>query len=51
MDLTTDQPEFERADLTDELYQEMIKNPDRKIPFLLNWARVSRLAPVGAASA
>lgn len=32
-----------RAPLTDEFYRRMIANPDGKIPFQVNWARVSRL--------
>lgn len=31
-----------RANLTDEIYQEMTANPDRRIPFLVNWPRVQR---------
>lgn len=37
---------WQRAILSDELYQRMIKNPDERVPFLVNWPRVSRLAPV-----
>ena len=31
-----------RANLTDELYQQMIANPDMRLPFLVYWPRVAR---------
>lgn len=31
-----------RANLTDEVYQQMTANPDRRIPFLVFWPKVSR---------
>lgn len=31
-----------RANLTDEVYQEMIANPDGRFPFLIFWPKVQR---------
>jgi hypothetical protein len=41
----TQEPEFladMRANLTDNLYEEMTSNPDGKIPFLVHWPKVQR---------
>ncbi len=40
-----DEPEFlsdMRANLTDDLFQEMTANPDMRLPFLVFWPRVER---------
>lgn len=42
----TDIPmEERRAHLTDAVFQEMIENPDNRLPFLVNWDQVF-LAPM-----
>lgn len=31
-----------RANLTDDVYQQMTANPDQRIPFLVFWPKVNR---------
>lgn len=44
MAVTIEKPEVSpddfRANLTDEIFQEMTANPDSKIPFLVNWEQL-----------
>jgi hypothetical protein len=39
--------DFKRAELTDPLYQEMVANPDKLIPYIVDLVRINEtLGPV-----